>query len=152
METGFLNHFHMAPVYTCRWKSGGEFSLLLANLQVPVSVEACLCWSKGFPLDLSDYWFQIQDRLSHAVFSSVLISGLYCPKYIHDHVFRSNILSTLLIYYLVDNILNLLRKISPFPFSYSCANSMEQGYKSPPCYSSCMPCRVDITKWLVGFL
>lgn len=54
-------------------------------------------------------------------FSSYKISGIYSQKSPHNCVFNPIILSNLPIYYLVDNILNLLCKISPFPFSYSCA-------------------------------
>lgn len=144
MGTGFLSHFYMTHTIQ---KSGEEFFLLQTNLQVPWSL------SRIFPLTSVIAGSRSKtDCHTGLFFSSYKISGIYSQKSVCNCVLNPIILSNLPIYYLVGNILKLLCKISPFHFSCSCANSMEQSYQHPPWYSSCMPHTADISEWLVGFL
>lgn len=129
------------PQYTqVRW---GIF-LLWTKLQVSASAEACqvspLTWL------IAGLRFKID---CHAGFYKIF--GIYSQKSVLKCIFNQIALSNLPIYSFVDDILNLVCKISLFHFSYSCANSMEQRYQHPPWQSSCMPHTPVICKWLRSF-
>lgn len=105
----FLNHFYITHN---THKSGEEFFLLQTKLQVPASTEA----SQVSPLTwgIAGLRFKIA---CHMGFYKVF--GIYSQKSVFKCVFNQIMLSTLPIYSFVDNILNLLCKISPFHFSFS---------------------------------